>query len=153
MILITAAAREDGATKLMAPADLPAVADPDVVSTLRQICIEQQASYHRGLVLTSDLFYPAMLPSSLEIYSKCGVLGVEMEASCLLTVAQLRGIKAGGIAVVDGNPLKWDEGDYDPHGTVVAQAKEKMLLIGLHLATKMAEELCVEHPNKRPRND
>jgi len=124
MIVATAAAREDGTTKLMAPADLPAVADLDVVIALSEVCKELDVTYHRGVVLTSDIFYPSVLPSSLETYSKCGVLGVEMEMACLLMVAQLRGIRAGACAVVDGNPLQWEEGNYDPHGTVVAQVQQ-----------------------------
>ena len=28
------------------------------------------------------------------------------------------------LLVVDGNPLQWEEGNYDPHGTVVAQVQQ-----------------------------
>ena len=153
MIVVTAAAREDGYTKLVVPADLPAVADHQVVGALSEVCRERGCTYHQGLVLTSDMFYPGQLPSSLELYSKCGVLGVEMEAACLLVVAQLRRIRAGAVAVVDGNPLKWGDGDYDPHGEKVAEAKKNMLLVGLHLAVKMAVEEAEEATKKRKATD
>jgi|ERR1711865_30324 len=149
MIVAIAAAREDGTTKLMAPVELPAVADPDTVATISQVCDEQKVTYHKGVILTSDLFYPSKLPGTLKLYSECGVLGVEMEMACLFMVAQLRGIKAAACAVVDGNPLQWDDGDYDPHGEVVTKAKKDMLMVGLHIAAKLAQD--GESPKKRQK--
>merc|ERR1712159_712555 len=99
----------------MAPVELPAVADLTIVNKLIKTCEEQGATTHAGLLLTSDLFYPSKLPGTLQTFADCGVLGVEMEVACLLMVAQLRGIKAGAMCVVDGNPLKWNEGNYDPY--------------------------------------
>eukprot|EP00658_Telonema_sp_P-2_P023225 TRINITY_DN19298_c0_g1_i2.p1 TRINITY_DN19298_c0_g1~~TRINITY_DN19298_c0_g1_i2.p1 ORF type:complete len:271 (-),score=73.49 TRINITY_DN19298_c0_g1_i2:479-1291(-) len=140
LILATAACRDDGTTKLMAPVELPAVADIEIVSTLRNICLEHAATSHLGLVLTSDLFYPSKLESNLKLFSDCGVLGVEMEVACLFMVAQLRGIKAGAICTVDGNPLQWEEGNYDPDGEVVNKGKTKMLEIGIAAACKIAAD-------------
>ena len=127
LIVVTGACREDGTTKLMAPVEFPAVADIDIVNHLTATCAELDAKSYRGIVLTSDLFYPSKLPSSLQLYADCGALGVEMEVACLLMVAQLRGIKAGAVAAVDGNPLKWGDGDYDPHGETVAKVAMRLI--------------------------
>jgi uridine phosphorylase len=78
------------------------------------------------------------MTTSLELYSKAGVPGVEMECSALFVIASLRGIRAGAIATVDGNPLKWDEGNYDPHGEKVTNGKARMLTIGLEAMAAMS---------------
>lgn len=46
-----------------------------------------------------------------------------MEMASLFCIASLRRIRAAALAVVDGSPLKWDEGEYDPHGEAVKNAK------------------------------
>lgn len=137
-IIATAAVREDGITPLLIPINYPAVADPEVCLAIEKTCKEMNTSYRCGVILTSDVFYPGILPTSLELYSKAGVYGVEMECSALFVIAALRGIKAGAIATVDGNPLKWDEGDYDPCGEKVTEGKNKMLKIGLEVMAKMS---------------
>jgi uridine phosphorylase len=68
----------------------------------------------RGLILTSDLFYPGPLDDELAFYSKANALAVEMECSTLFIIGQLRGIQTAATLVLDGNPLKWHEGVYDP---------------------------------------
>mgnify|MGYP000861569197 CR=1 FL=1 len=137
-IIATGAVREDGVTPLLVPLGYPAIADAEVCQAIEKACKEIQAPYRRGIMVTSDLFYPGVLPSSLELYSKAGVPGVEMEVSALYVIASLRGVKAGAIATVDGNPLKWDEGNYDPHGEQVTRGKERMLQIGLEAMAAMS---------------
>ncbi|RCK78291.1 MAG: Uridine phosphorylase [Candidatus Ozemobacter sibiricus] len=130
-IVASAAVREDGVSSLLIPLGYPAVADLQVIQALEKACQDVKAPYQRGIILASDVFYPGLLPTSLELYSKANVPGVEMECATLFVIASLRGVKAGAIATVDGNPLKWQEGDYDPHGEKVAQGKARMLKIGL----------------------
>lgn len=130
-IVASAAVREDGVSSLLIPLGYPAVADLQVIQALEKACQDMQAPYQRGIILASDVFYPGLLPTSLELYSKANVPGVEMECATLFVIASLRGVKAGAIATIDGNPLKWQEGDYDPHGEKVAQGKARMLKIGL----------------------
>ncbi len=137
-IIATGAVREDGVTPLLVPQGYPAIADAEVCLAIEKACKEISAPFKRGIIVTSDLFYPGVLPSSLELYSKAGVPGVEMECSALFVIASLRGIRAGAIATVDGNPLKWDEGNYDPHGEKVTRGKERMLTIGLEAMAEMS---------------
>ena len=137
-IVVSGAVREDGVSPLMVPLAYPAIADSSACDALEAVCKKLKAPYKRGIVLTSDLFYPSkVIPSSLALYQKAGVLGAEMEVATLLVIASLNNIKAGAIATVDGNPLKWDEGNYDPHGIKVAEGKKRMLKIGLEAMLKM----------------
>ena len=140
-IVANAAIREDGATRLLIPQGYPAVADARVADALEAACKRENANYSRGIILTSDVFYPATLPTSLEMYSKVNVAGVEMECSTLFVIASLRGVRAGAITTVDGNPLKWDEGDYDPYGEKVTKGKERMLKIALSAAAALKKSL------------
>jgi len=130
-IVASAAVREDGVSSLLIPLGYPAVADILVVQAIEKACQNMKAPYVRGIILASDCFYPGLLPTSPELYSKANVHGVEMECSTLFVIASLRGIKAGGIATIDGNPLKWQEGNYDPHGEKVTKGKGRMLKIAL----------------------
>jgi DeoD family purine-nucleoside phosphorylase len=54
---------------------------------------------HVGPIVSSDLFYNPD-PGQYERWSKRGVLGVEMEAAALFTVAALRGVEAGCLLTV-----------------------------------------------------
>jgi uridine phosphorylase len=137
-IIATGAIREDGVTPLLVPVGYPAISDAEVCLAIEKACIDLQAPYKRGIMLTSDVFYPGVLNTSLELYSKAGVPGVEMECSALFVIASLRGVRAGAIATVDGNPLKWDEGNYDPHGEKVTTGKARMLTIGLEAMAAMS---------------
>lgn len=138
LILATACVREDGASQLMVPLGFPAVADPETVIALEQVVKEKGAKYSKGIVVTSDLFYPSVLPSTLEMYSKANVEGVEMEAATLYVIASLRGVRAAAFFTVDGSPLKWDKGDYDPHGAKVQQGKKNMLEIAVEAAARLS---------------
>lgn len=139
-IVATAAVREDGVSSLLIPLGYPAVADGRVAAALENACRRSQAPFHKGIVLASDCFYPGLLPTSLELYSKANVPGVEMECSTLFVIASLRGIRAGGILTVDGNPLKWNEGNYDPHGKKVTEGKQRMLSLALEALAEISKE-------------
>ena len=69
-----------------------------------------------------------------------GAISVEMENATLFSIGTLRGIRTAAIATVDGSPFRWEAGDYDPHGLVVAEAKNKMMLTGLKVAKKLINE-------------
>ena len=137
-IVVTAAIREDGVSPLLIPLGYPAVADSKIADAIEATCQQAGANYQRGIVLASDCFYPGILPTSLELYSKAGVPGVEMECATLFVIASLRGIRAGSILTIDGNPLKWNEGNYDPHGTKVTEGKARMLTLALKAVSDLS---------------
>jgi purine-nucleoside phosphorylase len=81
---------------------------------------------HLGVALTCALFYVGnALPPTLRSNADSGALMVEMEVSALFIIGTQRGIRTAAIATADGNVF--NEGDYDPHGTIVAENKVKML--------------------------
>ena len=142
LVITTGAIREDGCTQYLVPAGFPAVADLDVTSTLREVArgIDYaEGKVYTGITYTSGAFYPGPTKGdNLPVCAASGALVVEMETSCLLTIASIRGIHAGGMAAVDGSPFEWGEGNYDPTGTRVSKAKEHMFRVGLDTAAKLA---------------
>ncbi len=136
LVLATAAVRDEGTTPRLLPLAVPAVADLAVLSALQREVSRRDLHARRGVVHTTDTFYPSpVTPSDLAAWQAGGALAVEMELSALLITAALHGIAAGGIFTVDGNVTKSapDMSDYDPYRDVVLRGKALMLEIALHV--------------------
>lgn len=134
LVVATGAVRDEGTSVRLVPAEYPAVADPALVAGLSAAVPEA----HRGIVLTSDLFYPmAVLGSSLQRWADAGCVAVEMELSVLLVLAGLRGVAAGGVLAIDGSPLATaaDMSAYDPHRDLVRTAADRAVRAGLDALT------------------
>jgi uridine phosphorylase len=120
--LATAAVRQEGVTPLMVPIGFPAVADPGLTSALARALREKGRKFHQGVILTSDVFYPGVLDTDLRLYQKAGCVAVEMECSALFVTGLLRKVRTAGVLALDGNPLKWAEGNYNPQAGSLDQA-------------------------------
>lgn len=110
LVVTTGAVRLENTSLYFVPEGYPAVSHPDVVIALAQAASEEGFTYHAGLTATASGFYGAQarnvpgfpprfpeLPSTLE---KLKVLNFEMEASTLLTLSTLRGLRAGVVSTV-----------------------------------------------------
>lgn len=71
------------------------------MKALQEGADQAKAKYQTGVVLTEGCFYDGPAGNRNAFWKKCGVLGVEMEASVLLTICGLRGVQAGCILNVD----------------------------------------------------
>jgi len=88
----------------------PAVADLEVTLSLIEAVESLKCSYHLGITATASGFYgaqgrdlpgfPPRHPKILEDLVRQGVRNLEMETSCLLTLASLRGFRAGAVCAV-----------------------------------------------------
>lgn len=91
----------------------PCVADSEVLLALVQAADERGAPHHVGITATAPGFYGAQGreiagftvrdPTLVDQLALQGVLNLEMEISCLFTLAQLRGLRAGAVCVVFAN--------------------------------------------------
>ena len=124
IVVATSAVRKDGVSLQMLPPEFPAIGDLDIARSLVDGLRAKGWTGKAGTVVTSDLFYPGLLDTQLEMYSRAGAVAVEMEISALYIIAQLRRIKAGALLVLDGNPLKWSQGLYDPRPERLATSME-----------------------------
>lgn len=131
VVVATGAVRDDGLSERLVPLGYPALCDARLQLALAEYAGPQA---HTGIVLTSDLFYPIALPGHLPLWARAGVIAVEMELSALLVIASLHGVAAGGLLIVDGNPLaEADEQmtSYNPHTSVVADATARAIRVAL----------------------
>ncbi len=115
LVITTGAVRLDGASKDFVIPEYPAVANYEVVMALIQACEVLHERYHVGITASTDTFYtgqgrPAYhnyLPSFKEhIYQdmqNARVQNFEMEAGCLLTIANLFGKRAGAVCFIVAN--------------------------------------------------
>lgn len=109
------AIRKDGVTALMVPKSYPAIPDLELASKLYSKLQLLNAPVQMGTILTSDLFYPGLLDPGWKSAKDDGAIAVEMECSALFVLGALRNIKTASVLVLDGNPLKWEEGCYEPN--------------------------------------
>lgn len=115
LVITTGAVRLDGASRDLVIPEYPAVASYEVVMALIQAAEELKERYHVGITASTDTFYtgqgrPAYnnyFPSHKEhIYrdmQNAGVQNFEMEAGCLLTMANLFGKRAGTVCFIVAN--------------------------------------------------
>lgn len=125
LVIGTAAVRQEGVSKLMVPVEYPAVADHELTHSLISVFQKNKTPFKAGIVLSSDIFYPGLLDTQLELYSKARTVAVEMECSALFTTGSLFGLRTGAVLACDGNPLKWTEGKYDPNSKKMGESLEK----------------------------
>ncbi|EER05337.1 uridine phosphorylase, putative [Perkinsus marinus ATCC 50983] len=141
LVVSTGACREDGVTQYLVPTYFPAIADSEICLALRDAAKNMGVhNCHTGITLSSALFYAGPCEETSWVKNAtAGALAIEMENSPLFTIASLRSIRAAAIGTVDGSPLRWDQGDYDPHGEVCRKGKESMYVIGLSVAKRVAQ--------------
>jgi uridine phosphorylase len=102
ILAVTAAVRSDGVTDNLVPKGYPAVADWRVVQALCNVLQKSpDIKYGEGIIVTEGPFYGGVIEGKNELWSRAGVLAVEMEISVLFVIASLRGIRAGAILTVD----------------------------------------------------
>jgi len=151
-IIATGAVREDGTTPQLIPLSYPAVADFRVVAALQAAATEAGfANPHLGLARTGAAFFPGLLPhpiETFEMWMKANVIATEMELAALLVIASLRGARAGGILVSDGNLARrlkeTKQGkvynqftDYNPHRDAVRHGIESMIKVALEALVRL----------------
>jgi uridine phosphorylase len=127
LVIAVGAVRDDGYTRGLVPVEYPAVADPVTTAALMQAA----PGAHRGVVLTSDVFYPSeVLGSNLPLWQRAQCIAVEMECAALFVASSLANVRAGAILAVDGNPLADDDetmDSYNPDRTIVKDAVAAMI--------------------------
>ena len=139
LLLPHAATREDGLTNELVRTELPAVADLDVMYTLREQARRHNAQFATGIIRTHAAFYHGMTPNPHQYWMDAGIIGIEMEYAALLVIATLRRIRAGGIFVIDGNPAEaQDMTGYNPHKQIVQDAKRQAIEIAMDTLVQLS---------------
>ena len=148
IVVFDSAVRHEGASKLYAPVEYPAVANHEVVAACVEAVKGIGAPFHVGTTRSADTFY-AGHPNPGSSYNdywnsswaelmhdlqRWGVIGAEMEASLILVLARSWGLRAGGISVVLDNVLETgeNEGGFDPESSFdhARESVSRMCLAG-----------------------
>ncbi|MHA2175966.1 MAG: nucleoside phosphorylase [Candidatus Hodarchaeales archaeon] len=96
------AIRDDGASRKIAPLEVPAVAFPDIFQALCKTAESMNIKYFTGLVWTSDIYYNEN-PDHFKVWVPYNATCVEMESSFLFTFGLKRNLRTGTILTSDGN--------------------------------------------------
>jgi len=92
--------REDHTCLDYVPLQFPAVADRFVLRALEDSAVRAKAKYHVGPSISSDALYSSANKERKVIWSKFGALAQDMEAGTVLTLARVKGVRAGSILLV-----------------------------------------------------
>ncbi|MFC7045536.1 nucleoside phosphorylase [Halobacteriaceae archaeon GCM10025711] len=115
LVITSGAVRQEGTSKEYVREDYPAVADYEVVSALVAAAEELGYDYHVGLTMSADSFYAGQGRPGFEGFTAAGseelvqelqdanVKNIEMEASAILTLANVYGLRGGTVASVYAN--------------------------------------------------
>lgn len=115
LVITTGAVRQEGTSKEYVREDYPASADHTVVAALTAAAERLGYDYHVGLTASTDSFYAGQGRPGFEGFEAAGsdelvenlreanVLNFEMEASSILTLANLYGLRAGAVCTVYAN--------------------------------------------------
>lgn len=113
IVLATGVVRGDGVTPYYVDKKFKTVSDKGVTEILEKAALANDAKIHKGLMWTTD----ALLRETREIVEgavKEGAIAVDMVTSALLTIAQLKGVKASSISAVSDNLITGELGFMNP---------------------------------------
>lgn len=127
LVVVTGALRGEGTTPYYVPQSFSATAHPEVVRALGQAAEALGVRHHQGWVYTTDALFRET-PELISQLAGQGVAAIDMVTSAFLTVAQVRGRRAGAILAVSDNCLTGTTGFRDPQ---FLAAEEKILDVAL----------------------
>ena len=108
LVIAYAAVRSEGTPDGYVPREYPAVASLHVVNALVEAAEAANAPYHVGLMRSVDALYSDLVPdqmprpdlrAELDMWTRAGIIGNDMETSTLYVVSRLRGMRAGTICL------------------------------------------------------
>lgn len=102
-IIMTAAHRGEGTSKVYLPPEFPAVADLNVTNALVSAAQELEGdNYKVGIAFTRDAYY-VQNPALNDQLTAAGVEAAEQEAAILFIVGTCRHVRVGGLVSTDSN--------------------------------------------------
>lgn len=101
-VIATAAVRDEGLTRKFLPQNYPAAPDFLLNLHLFRAAKGHTSQLHCGVVHSSDAFSSPALKADIERAQNAGVLAFEMEASAVLTLGLLSGLRVACVFSIDG---------------------------------------------------
>lgn len=127
LIIVAGALRGEGTSAYYVPKNFSTTSHPDIARALVEAAEALKVRYHVGWVYTTDALFQET-PELVAELEQQGVSAIDMVTSAFLTVAQVRGKKAGAILAVSDECLNGKMGFRDP---AFQAAEEKMAEVAL----------------------
>src|SRR6056297_1547204 len=115
LVITTGGMRQEGTSKAYVRDEYPATADFEIVSALVAAAERLGYDYHTGVTMSADSFYSGQGRPGFEGFEAAGsdelvenlkeanVKNIEMEASAIMTLANIYGLRAGAVCSVFAN--------------------------------------------------
>jgi purine-nucleoside phosphorylase len=101
LVIAQASLARDGTTRqYMGEGNHAPIASYRIIRAADDAARAAGVPYHVGLIASDDSFYAVTSEEARGLYTSRGVIGIEMEASAIFTVAHLRGMEAACLATV-----------------------------------------------------
>jgi len=154
LVITSGAVRQEGTSDEYVRADYPAVADDEVVAALVAAAERLGYDYHVGLTMSADSFYAGQGREGFEGFEAAGsdalveelrdanVKNIEMEASAILTLANVYGLRAGAICSVYANRVT---GEFRQEGESRAAETASLAVSLLARMDEVKREAGVDH--------
>lgn len=127
LVIVTGAVRGEGTTPYYVPQSFPAASHPEVIRVLAEAAKVLEVRFHLGWVYTTDALFQET-PELIESVEQQGLCAIDMVTSAFLTIARVRGKKAGAILAVSDECWNGTMGFRHP---LFLQAEEKMMEVAL----------------------
>ena len=113
LVIVTGALRGDGTSRYYVAENFSTIAHGDIVNALQQAADELKVRYHLGWIFTTDALFQET-PELIHQLNQQNVSSIDMVTSAFLTIAQVRGKKAGAVLAVSDECLYGKFGFRDP---------------------------------------
>jgi len=113
LVIVTGALRGDGTSRYYVAENFSTVAHGEVVGALKQAAEDLKVRYHLGWIFTTDALFQET-PELIQQLNEQNISSIDMVTSTFLTIAQVRGKKAGAVLAVSDECLYGKFGFRDP---------------------------------------
>ena len=113
LVIVTGALRGDGTSRYYVAENFSTVAHGDIVNALKKAADSFNVRYHLGWIFTTDALFQET-PELIRQLNEQNISGIDMVTSIFLTIAQVRGRKAGAVLAVSDECLHGKFGFRDP---------------------------------------
>ena len=132
IIVPTSAIIDEGTSTHYLPDNTHSQPFPEIIAQAHKLLQERDIKFHQGAIWSTDAVFRET-PAKVEYFQKMNALAVDMETSCLFTVAKFRDVEIGGVLVVSDelSAFKWRPG-----------FKDERFIEGRQTACRVVKELC-----------
>ena len=139
LVISSGSVREDGASKMYAPSEYPAVPDFRLLSALVTACENLGYRHYTGITRSHDSFYIDHEVELMRKWNSLGVIASDMETSALFTLASIRGVRAAAVlnnVVLYEADVKEGVGDYVDEASAASEGESREIVVALEALIK-----------------